>query len=75
MSNFSDPDFVKTLLKDLGRIRFLLKSSIPGSSVINGMELICGGGYNLESAASAAKSAWISDPVHPSAATLTPRWR
>jgi hypothetical protein len=53
----------------LGRIRSLLKSSIPSSSVNDGMELICGGGYNLEKAASAAKSAWISDPVHPSGHT------
>ncbi len=30
------------------------------------MELICGGGYNLEKAAAEAETAWISDPVHPS---------
>ncbi len=59
MSNFSDPDYIKTLLKDLGRIRILLKTSIPGSLIIDGMELICGSGYNLEKAASAAKNAWV----------------
>jgi hypothetical protein len=59
MANFTDPDFIKTLLKDLGRIRTLLKTSFPGSLIIDGMELICSGGYNLEKAATAAKK------VHP----------
>ncbi len=30
MTNFQDPDFIKTLLKDLGRIRTLLKLNTPG---------------------------------------------
>jgi hypothetical protein len=69
MSNFTEPDFIRTLQKDLDRIRSLLKTSFPVSLIIDGMELICGGGYNLEKAAAAAKSAWMSDPIHPSGHT------
>jgi hypothetical protein len=69
MSNFTEPDFIRTLLNDLDRIRSLLKTSFPVSLIIDGMELICGGGYNLEKAAAAAKSAWMSDPIHPSGHT------
>jgi hypothetical protein len=29
-----EPDFIKTFLKDLGRIRTLRKITIPGSSII-----------------------------------------
>jgi hypothetical protein len=38
------------LVKDLGkRIPLLLKRSLTGFRVIDGMELVCGGsGYNLE---------------------------
>jgi hypothetical protein len=63
MTNFQDPDFIKTLLKDLGRI---LKSNFPGNTIIDRMELVCGQGYNLEKAEAAARSTWVSDPVHPS---------
>jgi hypothetical protein len=66
MTNFQDPDFIKTLLKDLGRIRTLLKSNFRGNTIIDGMELVCGQGYNLKKAEAAARSAWASDPMHPS---------
>ncbi len=65
-TNFQDPDFIKTLLKDRGRIRNLLKSNFSGNTIIDRMELVCGQGYNLEKAEAAARSAWVSDPVHPS---------
>jgi hypothetical protein len=65
MTNFQDPDFIKTLLKDLGQIWTLLKSNFP-NTIIDGMELVCSQGYNLEKAVAAARSAWVSDPVHPS---------
>jgi hypothetical protein len=65
MTNFPDTDYNKTMLKDLNRIRLLLRSNFPGSSVIDGMELMCCPGLNLEKAETAARVAWISDPVHP----------
>jgi hypothetical protein len=70
MTNFQDPDYVKNLLKDLNRVRLLLKSSFPGQTVVDGMELICGAGFNLEKAESVARVAWISDSVHPSGHTF-----
>jgi len=66
MTNFPDPDYKKTMLKDLNRIRLLLRSNFPKSSVVDGMELMCCPGLNLEKAETAARVAWISDPVHPS---------
>ncbi len=65
MTNFPDPDYNKTMLKDLNRIRLLLRSNFPGSPVVDGMELMCCPGLNLEKAETAARVAWISDPVHP----------
>jgi hypothetical protein len=47
MTNFQDPDYVKILLKDLNRVRLLLKSSFPGQTVVDCMALICGVGFNL----------------------------
>jgi hypothetical protein len=70
MTNFQDPDYVKILLKDLNRVRLLLKSSFPGQTVVDGKELICGVGFNLEKAETAARVAWISEPVHPSGHTF-----
>jgi hypothetical protein len=70
MTNFLDPDYVKVMLKDLNRIRTLLKSNFQGATVVDGLELICGPGMNLEKAETAARVAWISDPVHPSGHTF-----
>jgi hypothetical protein len=58
------------MLKDLNRIRLLLKSNFQGSTVVDGLELICDPGMNLEKAETAARVAWISDPVHPSGHTF-----
>ncbi len=69
MTNFLDPDYVKVMLKDLNRIRILLKTNFQGSTVVDGLELICGPGMNLEKAETAARVARISDPVHPSGHT------
>jgi hypothetical protein len=59
---------VKTLLKDLNRVRLLLRSNFPNQTVIDGMELICGAGFNP--AESTTRVAWITDPVHPSGYTF-----
>jgi hypothetical protein len=36
------------MVKDLGRTPLILKRSFTGIRVIDGMELVCCGGYNLE---------------------------
>jgi hypothetical protein len=49
-NNFGEHGYIiKDMVKDLGRIPLLLKRSFTGIRVIDGMELLCGGGgYNLE---------------------------
>ncbi len=65
---------MKFLLKYLARIRILLNGNLPGVKIIDGLELLCDAGYNLERGGMAARSAWISDPVRPSAQCLCSEW-
>jgi hypothetical protein len=69
MTNFGDPDFIKEMVKDLGRVFQLLKCSLPKAKVVEGMELICGKKYNLERATAAATTCWAGDSVHPTSHT------
>jgi hypothetical protein len=69
MTNFGDPDFIKEMVKDLGRVFQLLKRSLPKAKVVEGMELICGKKYNLERATAAATTCWAGDSVHPTSHT------
>jgi hypothetical protein len=69
MTNFGDPDFIKEMVKDLGRVFQLLKRSLPKATVVEGMELICGKKYNLERATAAATTCWAGDSVHPTSHT------
>jgi hypothetical protein len=48
----------------------LLKSNFQEATVVDGLELSCGPGMNLEKAEMATRVAWISDPVHPSGHTF-----
>ncbi len=65
MLYLGDPDHVKVMLKDLGRIFQLLKKNVPGSS---------GKSYNLEKAAKAANSCRVADVIHPTSHTRMPKW-
>ncbi len=69
MPNFSDPGFIREMVKDLSRIFQLLKKSLPNVKIVEGMELICGKKYNLEKATAAAMTR--STPP----ATPMGRWR
>jgi hypothetical protein len=62
VTNFSDPDFLNTILADLTKLR---KVAHP-VRVIDGLELICSSGYSHERAASTISYGWHLDPVHPS---------
>jgi hypothetical protein len=53
------------MLKNLSRILQLLKKNFQVVKVVDGMELICGKGFNLEKAKTAAKSALAINTVHP----------
>jgi hypothetical protein len=59
--NFSDKDFLQTILRDLTKLR---KTFHP-TMVIDSMELICGNSYSLEKAEQVISGGWALDPVHP----------
>jgi hypothetical protein len=64
-SNFSDPDFLKSIVSDLNKLRFQLRKLVSPASVLDGLELVCGSGYNLEKVRQVVQSGWGDDPVHP----------
>jgi len=67
ISNRTDEDFFKTILCDLHKVRRLLAAKIPNATVLDGLELICGTGYDLLKAENQARAGWSADPVHPNA--------
>ncbi len=64
-SNFSDSDFLKSIVSDLNKFRFQLRKLVNQATVLDGLELICGSGYNLEKVRQVVQSGWGDDPVHP----------
>jgi uncharacterized membrane protein YgcG len=64
-TNFSEEDFLKTILADLSRLRYQLRKITQPAIVVDGLELICGGGYSSEKTVQTIQSGWPSDPVHP----------
>ncbi len=64
-TNFSEENFLKTILADLSRLRYQLRKITQPAIVVDGLELICGGGYSSEKAVQTIQSGWPSDPVHP----------
>jgi hypothetical protein len=65
VSNFTDPDFLQTILKDLTKLRYHLRKTFHPTVVVDSMELICGSGYSLEKAEQVISGGWALDPVHP----------
>ena len=66
ITNFQDGDFFSTIFRDLTRLKHLIKTKLPTACLLDGMELICGDGYDLSKAEAAARSCWAFDPIHPS---------
>ncbi len=64
-TNFSEEDFIKTILADLNKLGYQLRKVMQPATVLDGLELICGGGYSREKAAQTIQSGWNTDPVHP----------
>ncbi len=64
-SNFLDPDFLKSIVSDLNKFLFQLRKLVNPATVLDGLELICGSGYNLEKVRQVVQSGWGDDPVHP----------
>jgi hypothetical protein len=65
VSNFSDQDFLQTILRDLTKLRYHLRKTFHPTTVIDSMELICGNSYSLEKAEQVINGGWALDPVHP----------
>jgi hypothetical protein len=66
VTNFSNSDFLATILSDLNKHKSALRKAVPAATIIDGLELIAGTGYNTEKAAAVINSGWAFDPVHPS---------
>jgi uncharacterized membrane protein YgcG len=66
VTNFSNSDFLATILSDLNKHKSALRRAVPAATIIDGLELISGTGYNTEKAAAVINSGWAFDPVHPS---------
>jgi hypothetical protein len=65
VNNLPDPDFLPTILRDLTKLRFLLRKTLQTSTVIDSMELIAGNSYSHEKADQVIAAGWALDPVHP----------
>ncbi len=66
VTNFNNEDFLSSILGDLNKHKAALRRAVPTATVIDGLELIAGPGYNTEKAAAVINSGWAFDPVHPS---------
>ncbi len=66
VTNFSDPDFLVSLLSDLTKFKYQLRKAVTPAIVVDSLELICGNGYSHEKVAQTISARWASDPVHPS---------
>jgi hypothetical protein len=64
-TNFAEPDFLKTIIADLNRLRYQLRKLVSPATVLDGLELICGHGYNKEKVSQVIQAGWGHDPVHP----------
>jgi hypothetical protein len=65
-TNFKKADFLSTILGDLNKHKGALRRAVPSATIIDGLELISGPGYNTDKAAAIINSGWACDPVHPS---------
>ncbi len=51
VTNFSDPDFLVSLLSDLTKFKYQLRKAVTPAIVVDSLELICGNGYSHEKVA------------------------
>jgi hypothetical protein len=66
VTNFSDADFIPTLLADLTKLWYHIRKMLHPVKIIDGFELICGNSYTKEKVEHAINTGWTTDPVHPS---------
>ncbi len=65
VTNFSDADFLSTLLADLTKLRYHIRKVLHPVKIIDGLELIFGNNYTSEKVEHAISTCWSTDPVHP----------
>ncbi len=65
MTNFSDPDFLLSILSDLTKFKFQLRKTVAPAIVVDSLELVCGSGYSHEKVAQIISAGWAAEPVHP----------
>jgi hypothetical protein len=58
VTNFNNADFLSTILGDLNKHKSSLRRAVPAATIIDGLELISGTGYNTEKAAAVINSGW-----------------
>jgi hypothetical protein len=56
VTNFNNADFLSTILGDLNKHKAALRKALPSATIIDGLELISGAGYNTEKAAAVINS-------------------
>ncbi len=51
VTNFSDPDFLLSILSDLTKFKYQLRKAVSPAFVVDSLELVCGSGYSHEKVA------------------------
>ncbi len=69
-----EPDFLKTILCNLNKLRYQLQKLVNPAAVLDGLELICGNGNNMEKANQVIQTGW-EDNLVTNTSTSMPRWR
>jgi hypothetical protein len=70
MVNSGKPDLFLTLLRELQRLGASIRRLLPGPTVIDTMELVCGQNYTEQQAESTCRARWAVDAVNPTAHTF-----
>jgi len=52
-------------LARMSKLKYQLRKQASPSTVLDGIELICGSGYSLEKASHTIQTGWPEDPLHP----------
>jgi hypothetical protein len=65
VSNFAEPDFLQTILRDLTKMKFAIRKALQSATIVDSLELICGNSFSAEKADQVISAGWSLDPVHP----------
>jgi hypothetical protein len=65
VTNFSDLNFLLSILSDLTKFKFQLRKMVALAIMVDSLELVCGSGYSHKKVAQTISAGWAADPVHP----------